>query len=185
VAALRRHDPRAVPGYLALEQAASDIYLYDPQHIPDLLQTPEYARANAVSDPPFQADAELVLSRQQDLGSQQPRLTALIGEAALRRANDDPGVMRNQLRALAAAGERIVIQVLPSTCGLPSSGPATILRFTETPSLGAVYLPGLSGGTCLVGQHDVASYTSAFEHLRAAALPPAASAHLICEIAGG
>ncbi|MGD0069816.1 MAG: Scr1 family TA system antitoxin-like transcriptional regulator [Streptosporangiaceae bacterium] len=48
-----------------------------------------------------------------------------------------------------------------------------------------VYLPGLSGGTCLVDQHDVASYTSAFEHLRAAALPPAASAHLMGEITGG
>jgi transcriptional regulator with XRE-family HTH domain len=184
-----RRDGDTIPGpyreYLALEQAASDIYIYDPQHIPDLLQTPEYAQANMASDPPFQPDAELVLTRQQDLGSQRPRLTALIGEAALRQANDDPGVMRNQLRALAAAGERIVIQVLPATYGLPSSGPATILRFTETPGLGAVYLPGLSGGICLVSQQDVASYITAFEHLRAAALPPAASAHLIGEIARG
>jgi transcriptional regulator with XRE-family HTH domain len=184
-----RHYGDTIPGpyreYLALEQAASDIFIYDPQHIPDLLQTPEYARANVASDPPFQADAELTLSRQQILSKQRPRLTALIGEAALRQANGDPGVMRNQLSVLAAIGERIAVQVLPSTCGLPSSGPVTILRFAETPGLGAVYLPGLSGGICLVSQQDVASYTTAFEHLRAAALPPAASAHLICEIARG
>src|ERR1022692_4122447 len=45
-----RRDGDTIPGpyreYLALEQAASDIYIYDPQHIPDLLQTPEYAQAN-------------------------------------------------------------------------------------------------------------------------------------------
>ncbi len=31
--------PEPYRDYLALEQAASDILLYDPQHVPDLLQT--------------------------------------------------------------------------------------------------------------------------------------------------
>ena len=97
----------------------------------------------------------------------------------------DPDVMRGQLRALAVASERIVVQVLPSGCRVPSSGPVTILRFAGIPNLGAVYLPGLSGGTCLAGQQDVASYTRAFEHLRASALTPATSARLIRDIAEG
>jgi hypothetical protein len=91
--------------------------------------------------------------------------------------------MRGQLQALGDACERCVVQVLPSGSGAPSSGPVTILRFVGVPSLGVVYMPGLSGGVCLAGQQDVASYTRAFEHLRAAALTPAASARLVRELA--
>ena len=111
------------------------------------------------------------------------RLTALIGEAALRQAHGDSEVLRDQLRALAAVGERSVVYVLPSRCMPPSSGPATILRFAAVPGLGAVYLPGLSGGVCLTAQQDIASHTKAFEQLRTSALPPPASAHLIRDIA--
>ena len=191
----QQHRDDAIPGpyreYLALEQAASDIFAYDPQHIPDLLQAPQYALAAMTADPSLPADAahgmlaELKLSRQQVLEQRRPRLTALIGEAALHQVNGDPEVMRDQLGVLAVSRERIVVQVLPSGSGTPSSGPATILRFAGIPSLGVVYLPGLSGGICLAGQQDVASYTRAFEYLRASALTPAASARLIREIAAG
>ena len=177
----------ALPGpyreYLALEQAASDVFIYDPQHIPDLHQTPQYARASGAGNPSFQADADLSLSRQQLLSERQTRLTALIGEAALRQAHGDPEVVRHQLRALAAVGGRAAIYVLPSRYVPPSSGPATILRFAAVPGLGAVYLPGLSGGVCLTGRPDIASHTNAFEQLRTSALPSAASARLIREIA--
>ncbi len=168
--------------YLALEQAASEIFIYDPQHIPDLLQTPQYARASTTGSPSSQGDAELTLSRQRLVRERRIGLTALIGEAALRQAHGDPGAMRDQLRSLVADG-LAVIYVLPSRCVPPSSGPATILRFAAVPGLGAVYLPGLSGGACLTGQQDIASHTQAFEQLRISALPSSASARLIREIA--
>jgi Domain of unknown function (DUF5753) len=104
----------------------------------------------------------------------------VIGEAALHQMHGSAEVIRHQLMALAHAGERVVIQVLPPGRGAPSGGPATILRFAAPPGLGSVYLPALSGGICLVSQRDVASYIRAFERLRAAALTPAASAQLIC-----
>jgi transcriptional regulator with XRE-family HTH domain len=175
--------------YLALEQAASDIFTYDPQHIPDLLQTPQYAqeRIAAGAFGPAGAGpgmpAGLILSRQHALSERSPRLTAVIGETALRQETGDPEVMTDQLRALAGASGHVVIHVLPSRCQAPSSGPVTILRFAGAPSVGAVYLPGLSGGVCLAGQQDVTSYTRAFEHLRALALSQAASARLIRELA--
>jgi len=169
--------------YLALEQAASEIFIYDPQHIPDLLQTPQYTQANEARNPSFQADAELNLSRQRLLHERPTRLTALIGEAALRQAHGDPETTRDQLRALAAVRGRAVVYVLPSRCVPSSSGPATILRFAAVPGLGAVYLPGLSGGACLTGRQDIARHTKAFEQLRTSALPPAASARFIREIA--
>ena len=185
----------AIPGpyreYLALEQAASNIFAYDPQHVPDLLQTPQYARAGVSAGPGPAGDAaqvtlaDVMLARQRALGERRCGLAALIGEAALRPGNRSLEVMRDQLRALADASERVVVQVLPSGCEPPSGGPATILRFAEVPSLGAVYLPGLSSGVCLAGQQDVASYVRAFEQLRASALSPAASTRLICKLAMG
>jgi transcriptional regulator with XRE-family HTH domain/anti-sigma regulatory factor (Ser/Thr protein kinase) len=182
----QRHG-NALPGpyheYLALEQAASDIFIYDPQHIPDLLQTPKYTQASATGSPSIRDDAGLTLFRQHFVRERRIRLTALIGEAALRQAHDDPGVVRDQLRVLADVGGRTAVYVLPSHCVPSSSGPATILRFAAVPGLGAVYLPGLSGGACLTGQQDIANHTKAFEQLRTSALPPAASARLIREIA--
>jgi transcriptional regulator with XRE-family HTH domain len=190
-----QHYGDAIPGpyreYLALEQAASGIFAYDPQHVPDLLQTPHYARAGVNAAPDLAGEAarvtlaDVMLTRQQVLGERRRGLTALIGEAALRQGNRGPEVMRDQLRALADASEQIVVQVLPSGYEAPSSGPVTILRFAEVPSLGVVYLPGLSGGVCLAGQQDVASYTRAFEQLRASALTPAASTRLIRKLAMG
>lgn len=182
--------PEPYRDYLALEQAATAVLLYDPQHVPDLLQTPLYAQARAIAIRSVPADtaqgtpAALVLARQEILGARRTRLTALITEAALRQLADGPDVMCDQLKALAGVDDRITVQVLPSVCEAPSSGPATILRFAGMPSLGVVYLPGLSGGVCLAGQQDVASYTSAFEQLRASALTPAASARFIREMAG-
>ena len=176
--------------YLALEQAATAVLLYDPQHVPDLLQTPQYAQVRAAAIRSVPADtaqgtlAALVLARQEILGARRTRLTALITEAALRQLADGPDVMCDQLKALAGVDDRITLQVLPSVREAPSSGPATILRFAWMPSLGVVYLPGLSGGVCLAGQQDVASYTSAFEQLRASALTPAASVRFIREMTG-
>jgi hypothetical protein len=89
------------------------------------------------------------------MSERQAKFTALTGEAALRQMHGDPEVVRDQLHALAAVGGRAVVCVLPSRRVPPSSGPATILRFAVVPDLGAVYLPGLSGGAC-----------KAFEQLR-------------------
>ena len=179
--------PAPYQEYLVLEQAASHILTYAPQHMPDLLQTPAYAQASATADP---ADitrgnlAGLTLARQQTLGERRrPKLTALISESALHQAAGDTDVVQGQLRALTHVSEQVVVQVLPIGRRTPPSGPATILRFAGLPGLGAVYLPALSGGVCLVGEQDVASYTKAFERLRKAALSPAASAKLIGEIA--
>jgi transcriptional regulator with XRE-family HTH domain len=175
--------PSSYREYLALEEAASEIFIYDPQHIPDLLQTSQYAQARGTRNPSVQAGAELNLVRQRLLCQRHVRLTALIGEAALRQAHGDPEVMRNQLRALAAEGERTVVYVLPFRCVPPSSGPTTILRFATVVDLGAVYLPGLSGGVCLTGQQDITSHTEAFGQLRRSALSPGVSARLIRDIA--
>jgi transcriptional regulator with XRE-family HTH domain len=75
--------------YLITETAASQIQAYQPQLVPDLLQTREYAHAVIRADPSVPAGAqdlvlEAVLTRQQViLKERRPELAIVIGEAAL------------------------------------------------------------------------------------------------------
>ena len=108
--------------YLITEAAASRIQAYQPQQIPDLLQTPEYARAVAAADPalppgPHDLLLEALLTRQQlILAERRPELAIVIGEAALHQVVGGTAVMRAQLARLAELSTtcpQITLQVLP------------------------------------------------------------------------
>jgi hypothetical protein len=181
--------------YLITEAAASQIQAYQPQQVPDLLQTQEYARAVAAADPTLSAGPqdlvlEAMLTRQQlILGERRPELAVVIGEAALHQVVGGTNVMRAQLTHLAemsATHPQITIQVLPFAGGahpVGGSGPLSILRFAGAPSLGVVHLPGPFGGIILDSPPDVASYAQAFTLLRASALTPAVTAQLLRDMA--
>jgi transcriptional regulator with XRE-family HTH domain len=183
--------------YVIMEAAASEISVYDVHQVPDLLQTPDYARAVADADPAFDADearaqaVEVKLARQRGvLAERRPRLEFVVGEAALHQSVGGAEVMRRQLIRLAALADGsaraavpgLSLQVLPFTAGADAaagSGPMTILRFANPPGLGVIHLPALCGGVSLEGREDVACHIRAFAHLRTAALTPAASAGLL------
>jgi len=181
--------------YLITEAAASQIQAYQPQLVPDLLQTREYAYAVIGADPAVSAGAQdLVLEamlarRQVILGERRPELAVVIGEAALHQVVGGTEVMHAQLARLAEMSgtySRITIQVLPFAAGAPpagGNGPLTILRFAGAQSLGVIHLPGPGGGICLDSPPDVASHTRAFTLLKASALTPAASALLLQDMA--
>ena len=179
--------------YVIMEAAASEIMAYEAQLIPDLLQTDDYARAIAAAEPGYLTDqqredavAAKAVRRQAVLGGSAPaRLGVILGEGALRQAVGGPGVLAGQISHLVKlAGDypAVTIQVLPFSAGAHAaagSGSLAILRFPDAPSLGGVYLEALSGGVYLEDQADVARYVRAFALLRAAALSPADSAHLL------
>jgi Domain of unknown function (DUF5753) len=177
--------------YLIAETAASQIQAYQPQLVPDLLQTREYARAVIGADPAVPAGAQdlvldAMLTRQQViLGERQTELAVVIGEAALHQAVGGIGVMRAQLARLAETSgtySQITIQALPFAAGAPpvgGNGPLSILRFADVQSLGVVHLPGPCGGICLHSPSDVASHARAFTLLKASALTPPATARLL------
>jgi len=180
---------------LALESAASEILLYDAQQVPELLQTPRYARAVAdvsvapPGDVSPKALAGITAGRQRAVfGERRARVVALIGEAALRTRAINGEVMQGQAERLAEISEasaETVIRILPLLCGAPSCAPVAVLRFSDASNLGAVYLRGLSGNVCLAGQQDVASYTRAFEQAKAIALSADDSAQLLREMMVG
>jgi hypothetical protein len=191
VAALHRRPPEAWLDYIITETTASQIQTYQPQQVPDLLQTQDYARAVAAADPalsPCTQDLvmEALLTRQQlILGERQPELAVVIGEAALHQVVGGTEVMRAQLACVAELSTtcpQITIQILPFAGGphpVGASGPLSILPFADAPNLGVVHLPGPSGGIFLDSPPDVASHTRAFTLLSSSALTPCATTQLL------
>jgi transcriptional regulator with XRE-family HTH domain len=198
--------------YVMLELAATEILAYEPDQIPDLLQTPEYASAladadaNCTSDDQREHATEVKLARQRIvLGARSPRLEVIITEGALRQAVGGARVMRGQLGWLAdvtdaglvttlpdeegagaGARARVSLQVLPFAVGAHAAagcGPMTVLRFGQGQGLGVVHLSGLSGGVSLEDREEVARYLRTFARLRSAALSASASARLLRAIA--
>jgi len=176
--------------YLITETAASQIQTYQPQQVPDLLQTPDYTCAVAASDPTLQdLILEAMVTRQQQiLGERQPDLAVVIGEAALHQVVGGAEVMRAQLTRLAeltATYPQITLQVLPFTAAHPvgATGPISILHFANAPTVGVVHFPSPCGGIFLDSPQDVASHAHAFTVLQASALTPDATAHLLQDVA--
>jgi transcriptional regulator with XRE-family HTH domain len=198
--------------YVMLELAASEILAYEPDQIPDLLQTPEYASALADADANFTSDdqrehaIEVKLARQRIvLGTRSPKLEVVITEGALRQAVGGARVMRGQLgwladvadaglvttlpdgeEAGAGARARVSLQVLPFAVGAHAAagcGPMTLLRFAQSQGLGVVHLSGQSGGVSLEDREEVGRYLRTFGQLRSAALSASASARLLRAIA--
>jgi transcriptional regulator with XRE-family HTH domain len=200
--------------YLIMELAATEILGYEPNQVPDLLQTPEYAAALAAADVNCTGDdqrehaIEVKLARQRIvLGARSTGLEFVIAEGALRQAVGGARVMRGQLGWLADLAEagrlrtlpdgdapaaggaaRVSLQVLPFTAGAHAAagcGPMTMLRFAHAQGLGVVHLSGLSGGVSLEDREEVARYLRTFGQLRSAALSARASARLLRSLARG
>ena len=199
--------PPAAQDYVIMEMAATEILAYEPNQVPDLLQTPDYQRAAVAADPRYVSAGqraravEAKLNRQRVVADgQAPSLDIVMTEGALRQAVGPPRVMREQLARLAALAEtglagdlpgstvpesersRVSLRVLPFAAGahaVAGCGPVTLLRFAEAPEIGVVHLSTLSGGISLEKRDEVSRYLGAFAGLRSAALPASRSAQLI------
>ena len=197
--------------YVIMEIAATEILAYEPNQVPDLLQTPDYMRAAAAADPRYASDEErahvmeVKLNRQRIVvAGRAPSLDIVMTEGALRQTVGPPRVMREQLGRLAALAEtgfadglpdsdvpeaersRVSLRVLPFAAGahaVAGGGPVTLLRFAETPEIGVIHLAALSGGVSLEGREQVARYLKTFNELRSAAFTASRSAHLIRAVA--
>jgi hypothetical protein len=122
---------------LALELAASQIWLYNPQQVPDLLQIPDYTRALLSADPAIRPDHHddlIALTRARGdaiLGQHRRTIITLISQDVLQEPAAADAVMAAQRCHLASAGDRhphITVQVLPpgSDTRVEGAGPLTI-----------------------------------------------------------
>jgi transcriptional regulator with XRE-family HTH domain len=185
--------PAWLEPYIGLEQAASSIRCYEMQCVPGLLQTADYARAIAIlANPGGSADeierrVSLRMARQAVLTRATPvHLWLVLDEAALRRPVGRPEVMRGQLRRLLDMADRpnVTLQVIPLTTSesAATSGPFTILRFSEPELPDVVYLEQLTSALYLDKRETVDHYLAVLDRLCVAALTTSSSVKMIGEL---
>jgi Domain of unknown function (DUF5753)/Helix-turn-helix domain len=168
---------RVFPG---LEEAADLIRAYQPQFVPGLLQTEDYARALTVVGFPDAAPDEterrvaLRLTRQHLLTRPEPpRLWAVLDETVLRRRVGGPDVMRGQLTRLIEATSlpNVTLQVLPFTAGPHQAmyGMFHIFRFPSPELQDVVYGENMTSAFYLDKPEDVSAYAEAMDRICAQA----------------
>ncbi|QIS12090.1 helix-turn-helix domain-containing protein [Nocardia arthritidis] len=176
--------------YLGLEQGAQLIRCYEPRAVPELLQTPDYARALLMlahsHEPPDAIERRVALRmRRQHIltRAKPPQLWAVVDEAALRRPVGGSAVWRAQLEyLLEAVGQpHITVQVLADDVAGPAlaDGAFTMLRFAEADLPDIVYLQQLTGALYLDKRSDLDAYRVVLNRLSVHAAQPEYTANLI------
>lgn len=173
--------------FVRLEASAERIRQYEPESVPGLLQTREYARE--VTGVPQGLIAEQEVDRQVDFRIERqrllhhprpPHLSVVLSEAVLRRAVGGRKVMAAQLQHLldAAQSPSLELRVLPFEAGVHGgmTSAFTILEFpampggTEPLEPPLVYVDSLTGALYLDKPTEVAAYELAWSDLAARAL---------------
>jgi hypothetical protein len=162
--------------YLGLEQASSVIRTYQPQVVPDLLQTEDVARAlqrlrhpsDCVLD--IERRVAVQMTRQEILTHPStPQLWAVIDQAALWWLAGS-SALREQVRHLITMAQlpHVRLQVLPVSSGehVAISGPLTILRFADPELPDVVYYQQQTTALCLDRDEDVQHYRALMERRR-------------------
>ncbi|MFI6822215.1 helix-turn-helix domain-containing protein [Micromonospora sp. NPDC050187] len=172
--------------YVGLEDEASEIRSFEPQLVPGLLQTADYARAVIRTEHPDastdEVDRRIELRMRRQQRESPPKLWVVLDEAALRRPIGGTETFKIQLQRLVDASNQpgLTLQILTFTAGeYGSMGSAfSVLTFPEPADPGVVYVETRAGSLYLEGQ-QVREYTRVFEHLVATAKSARESRDLI------
>lgn len=176
--------------YVAMEEAARSIRVYEARFIPGLLQTEDYAAAliSSLGDlPPGQAGQHAMLrkERQRRFRDGKLQLSVILDEAALRRPVAATKVQLQQLRYLraACAGPALTLQVLPHDTGGDAAPTSfSILSFAETGLPDIVYIENLTSALYLDKHNDVERYVLAIDRLSALAYEPQETLRILNEV---
>ncbi|GAB1642233.1 helix-turn-helix domain-containing protein [Krasilnikovia sp. MM14-A1259] len=185
----------ALPGwfrqYVDLESDASEIRWYQSEVVPGILQTGPYIRAILDGGPSEEIDRQVQvrLQRQSALDeSDSTELSFVLSESAIRRTVGNAATMREQLAFLAELSRRpgVTIQVLPFSARSYVSSvsfPFVMLRFDHDAASDVIYVEDYTDASYLDRPSDVRVYTRLWDELKAAALGPVESRHLITTVA--
>ncbi|GHH07405.1 helix-turn-helix domain-containing protein [Streptomyces lanatus] len=181
--------------YIGLETDAASLRVYDPQVVPGLLQTKQYAEALIAGALPETAQGEIEkrvqvrMRRQERISTAENplRLWTVMDEAALRRVVGNRSLMRDQLEQLVEQSQlpHVTVQVIPFEMGAHPglNGQYAILEFPDAADSSVVYIEGVTSDLYLEKANDVQKYSVMYEHLRAQALNVDQSRQFIADIA--
>ncbi|MEJ8669812.1 helix-turn-helix domain-containing protein [Streptomyces sp. R11] len=181
--------------YIGLETDAASLRVYDPQVVPGLLQTKQYAEALIAGALPETAQTEIEkrvqvrMRRQERISTEENplRLWTVLDEAALRRVVGNRSLMRDQLEQLVEQSQlpHVTVQVIPFDMGAHPglNGQYAILEFPDAADSSVVYIEGVTSDLYLEKANDVQKYSVMYEHLRAQALNVEQSRQFIADIA--
>jgi transcriptional regulator with XRE-family HTH domain len=168
--------------YIGLETDAASLRVYDPQVVPGLLQTRQYAEAliqgalPEASPTDIDKRVQVRLRRQERIAADENplRLWAVLDEAAVRREVGSKQVMIEQLEYLLEMSQlpHVTVQLIPFGMGAHPgvSGQYAILEFPDAADSSVVYIEGVTSDLYLEKAQDVQKYAVMYEHLRAQAL---------------
>ncbi|MET9857771.1 helix-turn-helix transcriptional regulator [Streptomyces smyrnaeus] len=176
--------------FVELEKEAKEVWSFQNQVVPGLLQTEEYVRAvfEGARLPNAQDLIAARLTRQQVLEQESPpEIWAVLDEGILRRPIGGPHIMLRQLEHLLryTANPRIVLQVLPFTSGAHAgvNGAFAGLTMDKEDGPDVVYVDGIVRGHVLARPKEVKATRRAYDLLMADALSPKASVDLMAATA--
>jgi len=181
--------------YIGLETDAASLRVYDPQVVPGLLQTRQYAEALIAGALPETAATDVEkrvqvrLRRQERITAPENplRLWTVMDEAAVRRVVGNRSLMRDQLEYLVEQSQlpHVTVQVIPFDMGAHPglNGQYAILEFPDAADSSVVYIEGVTSDLYLEKANDVQKYSVMYEHLRAQALNADQSRQFIADIA--
>lgn len=175
---------------MAMEAEAVEMRNWEPQVVPGLLQTEDYARAFIETIQPIlqiprqwvEARVEARLLRQRTLlhGPDPVCLLAVFAESVLLRQYGSPAVMEAQLRHLIEVSEleHVEVRILEQKVPAPiAAGPFLHLKFLDFPDL--LYLEDVFGARFAEDAELVYSYERVFDNLKQYALDEESSRQLI------
>jgi transcriptional regulator with XRE-family HTH domain len=178
---------------IRIENDAIALYNYEPQLVPGLLQTGDYATAVLRSCNRELAEGaadQMVRTRMGRFAVltrlNGPTLSVILDEVVLRRAIGGPGVMHGQLQHLLNMANRpkIDLRVVPFSAGATPGleGPFMILEFSDQPTLVHQEVRG-TGGFLEEARH-VSRARVDWRELGSMALSSEHSVRLIAEVSG-
>lgn len=194
--------PRWFQLYIGLEAAATKIRKYQPELIPGLLQTRDYAEQvfqmpggsiDAADNNERERAIQLRIERQALLTRfAAPQLSVILNEAVLRRPVGSASIMSEQLHQILKATElpNVTIRVLDFSAGLHAgamSGAFSIMEFPEDSNGREVeppvaYLEAATGAIYLDKPHETGAYNSIWADMANRALTESRSIRLIQQV---
>jgi transcriptional regulator with XRE-family HTH domain len=175
--------------YIGFEADVSEIWTYESELVPGLLQVPSYVRAMrtayqaGVSELEIAKSVAFRLERQKRLEVKPPVYRVVLNEAVVRRPVGD---MAKQLQHLVdmSQNDYLDLRILPFAAG-PHPGmtsPFSVMTLPDEPAPNFVYLEHEDGAIYLERPVDLAQYANTFEKLVAAALSPISSREFLANL---